>query len=322
MKVYVNNTIERRLMRLAGPWLGELGRRVEFFIRCRLHKAEYKAFIVERMQTRPFPLFDFIEIETINRCNGVCGFCPVSRQNDIRPLRLMSEEMFRSIIRQLRALNYSGHITLHSNNEPLLDKRMVRFCEHVRRELPNAFFVLYTNGILLTPEIFEELAGSLTQLVIDNYVSDDSYVNLIKPVRELYDRFRHDKRYDNVLVQVRDVNEVFYSRGGRSPNRRRLAVSTDCPCTLPYRQMVIRPDGKTSLWCCDALGEITLGDVKEMSLVEIWNNDRSVKVRTEMLRGRADLKLCRSCDAVEVGNVKRPASEWPDCSPPGVNQFT
>ena len=35
------------------------------------------------------PKLQDIEIETLNRCNNDCSFCPVSRGNDIRPYQKM-----------------------------------------------------------------------------------------------------------------------------------------------------------------------------------------------------------------------------------------
>ena len=39
-------------------------------------------------------------------------------------------------------------------------------------------------------------------------------------------------------------------------------------CILPYKQMIIRPDGKTSLCCNDPYGKNTLADVNKMTLRE------------------------------------------------------
>ena len=38
------------------------------------------------MKDDVFPIFQTIEIETINRCNGKCSFCPVNRNIDPRSL--------------------------------------------------------------------------------------------------------------------------------------------------------------------------------------------------------------------------------------------
>lgn len=63
-------------------------------------------------------LFDHVEIETINRCNGNCSFCPVSRKSDTRKMAKMSRNLFVNIIDQLGDIDYKGKLALFSNNEP------------------------------------------------------------------------------------------------------------------------------------------------------------------------------------------------------------
>ena len=64
-------------------------------------------------------LFNSIEIETINRCNNDCSFCPVNREKDIRSFAKMSDEIFYKIIDELHDMDYAKGINLFSNNEPL-----------------------------------------------------------------------------------------------------------------------------------------------------------------------------------------------------------
>ena len=47
---------------------------------------------------KQFPIFQGIEIETINRCNGSCSFCPINKFEDNRKLKYMESELFYSII--------------------------------------------------------------------------------------------------------------------------------------------------------------------------------------------------------------------------------
>ena len=72
-------------------------------------------------------LFMDIEIETINRCNSDCSFCPVNRKTDPRTLHLMDENLFLSIISQLSTICYCGTVCFNINNEPLLDRRIPDF---------------------------------------------------------------------------------------------------------------------------------------------------------------------------------------------------
>ena len=58
------------------------------------------------MKTTPTPLFNNIEIETVNRCNGTCSFCPVNKNQDPREYKKMPEELFKKIIKELKEINY------------------------------------------------------------------------------------------------------------------------------------------------------------------------------------------------------------------------
>ena len=128
------------------------------------------------------PLFDHIEIETVNRCNGICSFCPVNRNVDPRTEAVMTRELFESIVDQLAELDYKGRFTTFSNNEPLLDERIIEFNQLARRKLPKARMHLFTNGTLLTLDKFAALAEILDELVIDNYQQD---LKLIKPCAKI-----------------------------------------------------------------------------------------------------------------------------------------
>jgi MoaA/NifB/PqqE/SkfB family radical SAM enzyme len=130
---------------------------------------EVRACIEKIAAIKPFPLFSLVEIETINRCNNTCTFCPVNRNADTRPFRLMDRRLFISIMEQLRELGYAGKVGLFSNNEPLLDDRISEFAEITRKYLPGAFISILTNGLLLTVEKLNTLMKYIDELAIDNY---------------------------------------------------------------------------------------------------------------------------------------------------------
>lgn len=125
-----------------------------------------------------------IEIETINRCNGICPFCPVNVNEPQRPYAKMSEQLFKKIIDDLEKDNYSGKISLFSNNEPFLDERIESFIQYAKTHLPNARHAMYTNGTLLTLNKFLNVIQYLDWLCIDNY-NDAQEVN--GPLKEVYD---------------------------------------------------------------------------------------------------------------------------------------
>lgn len=233
-----------------------------------------------------------IELETVNRCNNDCSFCPVSRNNDIRETRLMSEELFKKIINDLAQMKYAGTLHLFSNNEPLIDRRIAEFLKYAREKLPDAILSLYTNGILLTEKIYMSLVQFLDYLVIDNY-NDALVVNdNIEEIRKK----KIDEQNCRVRISVRKKNQVLLNRGGLSPNNDNKNQYMS-PCVLPFVQMVIRPDGKVSRCCQDAYGNETMGDLSQQSVREVWQGAKFQSYREMMLEGkRCNIEYCKDCD--------------------------
>ena len=245
-----------------------------------------------------------VEIETINRCNNDCSFCPVSVNNDIRSLKMMDEELYYKIIDDLSDMKYTGYISLFSNNEPLLDKRIVKFLKYAREKIPYAKHALCTNGLLITEEGYKELIELLDYLVIDNYNDDFEINESIKKIMNIEDTYSRC----NVTLSLRKKNQVLLSRGGNSPNKKNQYLFKSA-CILPFFQMVIRPDGKVSRCCQDAYGEETLGDVSVNSIREVWNSENYNRLRKRMLNvGRTDIQSCSQCDLFGLNNYYD--SDW------------
>lgn len=239
-------------------------------------------------------MFRHVEIETINRCNGKCSFCPVSIGNDNRKYEYMSDKLFESIVNQLSELNYSGKLALFSNNEPFLDKNIISRHKYARMKLPDARIHLFTNGTLLTVERFKEIIQYLDELVIDNYDCD---LKLIEPCIDIAAYCdKHPELKKKVTIVLRKPDEVLSNRGGDAPNRKDIPELGNVRCALPYQQIIIRPDGKISLCCCDPLGKNTLGDLNKETLIEIWNGEKYRKVREALYIGRKQWAHCAKCD--------------------------
>ncbi len=248
------------------------------------------------------PLFSHVEIETINKCNGECAFCPVNRNQDPRPSARMSEQLFTSIIDQLAALNYDGHLGLFSNNEPLLDTRLSALAAQAREQLPNAYIALSTNGSLLDSEKLVALLPSFDRIIINNYSDSPALEPHLESIRASLSRPEAAHLLDGKTVEfcLRGKNDVLTSRAGSAPNRANPPEPLRLPCSLPFSQLIIRPDGKVSLCCNDALGRVTLGDVSQTSLLDVWRGQPAAAVRASMMtHGRAGHPLCKACDFVK-----------------------
>ena len=251
------------------------------------------------LRNEPFPLPHKVELELVNRCNNTCPFCPVNRKVDPREMVRMEDSLFESVIDQLASLGFSGRLALHSNNEPLLDRRIYEFARRAKGALPGALVYLQTNGKRLTLERFIELARSLDRIVINNYDDD---LKMIAPVGAVYEYCRnHAWAGDKVTINMKRLNIRRSNRADSAPNRRIQARPMRSACFRPFTEMIIRPDGKLSLCCFDALGRMTLGDLNATGLIDAWNGAAYREVREAMIAGRASLPICATCDEVLLG---------------------
>lgn len=244
------------------------------------------------------PLFDHVEVETYNRCNGGCSFCPVSKQNDSRPEKKMSRQLFEKIMDELAEIDYKGRLALFSNNEPFLDDRIVEFHKYAREKLPNAKMHLFTNGTLLTIETFKQIITYLDELIIDNYSQNLTMIPSVKAIEKYC--IDNPEFIKKVTIVLRKQQEILTTRGGEAPNRKILTDYSGDSCLLVFRQMIIRPDGKVSLCCSDPLGKNTLGNLNESTLCAIWNGEKFRQVREQIKKGRGSIAQCKYCDLFNV----------------------
>ena len=99
-----------------------------------------------------------------------------------------------------------------------------------------------------------------------------------------------------VIIQMINKKEIRNNRGGQSKNRH-FTYQLKTNCKLPFKQVIVRPDGKLSLCCNDALGLYTLGDLTKQTLLEAWNSKEYKDIRDTLAKkGRKGVSLCKYCD--------------------------
>lgn len=247
-----------------------------------------------------------IEIETINKCNSTCEFCPVNRYDDPREFKQMSRELFCNIIDQLSDWDYDRVLKLFSNNEPFLDKRIFEFTEYARNKLPKAFLKIITNGTVLNVEKVDRILPLLSKLVINDYGTGTDYT-FHSNIQEIIEHVNTNRPNlaPRLTVGARRLTEVKTTRAGAAPNRKIKTITYHSRCAYPFFQMVIRPDGKVSLCCNDALGQMTLGDVSSASIRDVWNSNTRRAIQESMCKSRDQIQLCTGCDNLGWAKPKR-----------------
>jgi len=240
-------------------------------------------------------MFTRICIETRTDCNLKCSFCPQS--TNPRPNMVMSEELYKKIIDELSEINFTGRICPLSNNEPLLDDRIVDFVAHARKKCPLSLIEIITNGTLLTEELLLELfAAGMDSLKINDYRPDrDKYPFKLSPKVQRVAEISKNMAQKKVYITLRSTSEELGDRAGNLQKKKTKTYPHQF-CALPFTGLWIQPEGKAFLCCQDYSYEETMGDASENSLQEIWFNDKYNRVRKELHNKDRTKKICSKCD--------------------------
>lgn len=111
-----------------------------------------------------FPMV--IQVQTINRCNGACGFCPYSYTVHLQERRTMDDALFTKIVDECVAEKDLHDFVPMSKNEPLLDVKMEkRVAEFKSKARPHQMVELVTNGTALTPVRAKRLMDAGVDLI-------------------------------------------------------------------------------------------------------------------------------------------------------------
>lgn len=294
----------------------------KIFIKILQYKSIYKPRMKDFGITPSFtPLFDTVYFEVRTKCNGRCEFCAASVKNDIRQDTMMPRETYDKVISQLNEINFSGRVAYHVNNDPLIFPHLLEFVVHARRELPNAWIQILTNGKSLSVMKAEDLVrAGINELTVNYYMknTDEDFSpklyqirNEILPKYYNHDQIResHGPSKDGAKVFrynliKRNISDVLTTRAGSSPNKGKKSTQPRGFCEFPFTQFNITTDGRVSKCCAEFYFADSMGNVNEESIIDIWKGEKFSHIRRCLLKGRRKaLENCKNCD--EYG-VRRP----------------
>ena len=240
-----------------------------------------------------------ISIETINRCNSTCEFCPANKNNESRLFAKMSEELFKKIILELEELGYEGYLNLYVNNEPFMDTRIEEWYAYAKKHLPKAKMLLYTNGTLITMERFKRIIPYIDKIIINNY--SDKY-ELHNNIEEIYQFVKETPEYwdKDITIQIRYIKEILTNRAGTAPNKNAEKRNRKI-CIMPFTDFTIYPNGVVGLCCSDALEKTNYGNLNDSTLYEIWSGSKYDELRRTIGTDRSQYSFCKYCDFVDAG---------------------
>jgi cyclic pyranopterin phosphate synthase len=235
------------------------------------------------LEAPPESLLRAVEIEVGSRCNRHCSYCPVSLERVPGVPEFMSSAVFEAVISSLMDISFSGRLSYHFYNEPLLRRDLEALVAKARSAVPGALQVLYTNGDRLDDARY----ASLRSAGIDWFIVT------------LHSRRAFPERPFQLVKRPEDLQ--LSNRGGRLaklPGPKMQHLST--PCFAPIELCVVTVTGDVVLCCEDSERTEVFGNVLESSLKAILSQPRLIEIRHALIQGRRlqGADICGRCTNV------------------------
>ncbi len=261
---------------------------------------------------------NFVDIELTNHCNLNCIFC--SRNIMKREKGYMEDQTFKKIIDECAIHNTP--VRFIRWGEPISHPKIIEFCKYVKSK--NLLLHITTNGILLSKKITNQLIEIGVDSIIFSFQGStkeryeimrntDKYDTLRRNIKRL-NKYRGDKPYIQITSTMLNDTEKNIKRftkywekysdlitTGRT-NMSRLSDNIPknakyLPCIEVLQKLSVDWDGKVTACCGDYDNLMTIGDINEKSLYDIWNNNQLLDSYRTILKDmkHKSLTLCSKC---------------------------
>ncbi|MFH1581667.1 MAG: radical SAM/SPASM domain-containing protein [Pseudomonadota bacterium] len=248
------------------------------------------------------PIFSHIEINLSGLCTRKCEFCPRSNPEVFPSVdEYMPVRLFEKIVADLQDIDFKGTIIFSAFSEPLLHQQLEDLVRLAGKYCPEARTEVITNGDPLTEKRLSSLfSAGLATLCVSMYDGPhqlDQFKAMQRAVGLRNDQIVFRQRW---LSAKEHFGITLTNRGG-AIEMKDLGVVTPAepvkkPCYYPFSQITINFDGKVLLCTHDWNKRISVGDVNDSSLLEVWNNDRLKKIRMDLARANRDFSPCNLCN--------------------------
>ncbi len=253
-----------------------------------------------------------VQVQTINRCNRSCSFCP--SQKFPRKLEFMSLETYQRVLDELASLGFSGRFSPYFQGESLLDKRLPRLVAMARDTLPRAKLLIQTNGDPLTVEKGVALfAAGLHKLIINCYDSREQVARMQAMAREMVGRqsdlsfikgrlgrMIRPERPGQIKKEIAIDDKTWWKEDSAENWAGNIPGSLPQPlrksCIRPFNQFYVHFNGDVVLCCCDWRGEVVFGNLTRASLSEVYYGPLATQYRENLARKNRKMKLCEVCN--------------------------
>ena len=242
------------------------------------------------------PLPTWIELSLIDVCNRTCSFCPKSDPK-IAPdtYQKMSRLLIDKLAFELKKMKYKGAIALCGYGEPLLHKDIL----YITKKLSETATVeVVTNGDVLTSKTLKNLyQAKASRVLISMYDGPEQIIKFKKIIKisKVPDDFviLRDRWYD----KESNFGVKLTNRTGTIKIGNQIETGLHTTCYYPSYQFLIDWNGDVFLCPQDWQRRVTMGNMMQEDIYNIWVGKIMSKYRKDLLKGKRIASPCDVCNA-------------------------
>tara|TARA_Y100000310_G_scaffold321163_1_gene378458 strand:+ start:213 stop:1184 length:972 start_codon:yes stop_codon:yes gene_type:complete len=279
-----------------------------------------------------------IWIEPTASCNLKCVMCPHEGEGLKRKMGMMSMDLYKKIIDEVK--EWKPVIKLFHSGESLIHPKLGEMIRYAKEA--GCFTMLNTNATLLTEDKTNMILNSNLDYI--SFSFDGATKEVYEKIRIGAD---FDKTLNNILkflelkgqrkrpfvniemIKMQDTEasiEAFKSKfkdlavdnigikkltnfGSQvHVEEEKDRVMTDLSCLHPWSFANILDDGSVVPCCRDSHAKHVLGNVKDDSLLDIWNKHyKMLKLRETLAKegGYKEIDICSDCTEIFVDRISK-----------------
>lgn len=276
-----------------------------------------------------FPLMVVVSVTYV--CNGRCPHCPYTNsaiRSHYKDAPFIADDLFKKIADECG--RYNSYIRLTGGGEPLLHPHILDLLAYAKGV--GARIGLITNGSLLSEEVGRKLLSANTDVIevsidaadqttyskirvgLDFETVKNNVVQLIqernrlkintkiivsvinqKAIEGQVDKIVKfwSKIVDNVQIRKYLTWNILKEENSADPTP---YLKERVPCPWPFERLNIDTKGKVLFCGYDIAAETNFGNVKNLSIEEIWRGRKFNQWRELILEGKYEsISVCRKC---------------------------
>jgi len=264
------------------------------------------------------PPFSSVEFSNNALCNRRCVFCPrVDTEKFPNKDEHLSFDLFKRVIEELSAMDYSGRISFSGFCEPLMTKDLERYIETGKKTCPRMTIEISTNGDYLDAKRIKSLfsvgLSNVRVSLYDGLHQDEKFQKLKKEANLDNKEFIIRRRY---LPPEEHYGLTICNRAGSitlENDKLKLAPLKEPlsqPCYYPFYKLMVDYDGQVMICSNDWFKRTVVGDLNRETLKAIWDGDSFNEIRKELIAGNRKFQPCDLCDVHGLYNGRSHFEAW------------